>query len=209
VPDGLVTEEDVDGYVGSFQAGNQDADFRGAGFADAGPDGQITPSDFDGFMSLYQQTVVQPRSIPPLPDPGPQGEGVPQPLAAGEPEPVAVALAPDVSGPPAGGDPVPVLGEPPTAPTLEVDVLATAPQIGSADASALTLTGPAPTEPALVAPLAAPIIGLTGVTAAATEVPLASATVEEVAQPRTDPVLSPDGGVDLLAIPALDVMLVA
>ena len=211
VPDGLVTEEDVDGYVGSFQAGNPDADFRGVGFADAGTDGQITPSDFDGFMSLYQQTVVQPRSIPPLPDPGPQGEGAPQPLAAGEPEPVAVALAPaaDGSGPPAGGDPVPVLGEPPTAPTLEVDVLATAPEIGSADASALTLTGPAPTEPALVAPLAAPIIGLTGVTAAVTEVPLASAAAGEAALPRTDPVLSPDGGVDLLALPALDVMLVA
>jgi hypothetical protein len=149
--------------------------------------------------------------LAPLPNPGPQGEGAPQPLAAGQPDPVMVAAAPaaDASEPLAAGGPTavsPVLAEAPSALAPEVDVLATALRVGAAGAS------PAPLTVLLAAelPLVEPIVMLTAVGAPATWVPLASAGAEEVAPLKYGPFLSPDGGaVDLLTLPALDVMLVA
>ena len=209
IGDGLITEADIGGFISKFQAGSKDADFRGAGFGPSGPDGKVTPADLDGFLTLYQQTVAQPRSLAVLPNPGPQGEGEPQPLAAGQPQSLAVAPAPatDVSGPLAARDPapvIPVLGDATTSPTPEVDMLATAPEIGSSGGAPQTLT-------VETAALAAPTTdaGLT-VLAAVTTVPLASATAEEVAPLKDDSLLSPDGGVvDLLALPAMELTLVA
>jgi hypothetical protein len=215
--DGQFTPEDIDSFLARMQAGDQAADFRGVGFADNNPDGQITPADFDGFMTLYQQTAGQPRVLAPLPNPGPQGESAPQPLAAGLPDPVTVAAAPaaDASEPLAAGGPVPVspvLAEAPSAPVLYL-----APgdspgakyislRVGAAGASPAPLT----VLPAAELPLVEPIVMLTAVGAPATWVPLASAGAEEVAPLKYGPFLSPDGGaVDLLALPALDVMLVA
>jgi len=216
--DGQFTPEDIDGFLARMQAGDKAADFRGVGFADNNPDGQITPADFDGFMTLYQQTAGQPRVLAPLPNPGPQGEGAPQPLAAGEPDPVMVAAAPaaDASEPLAAGEPtpvIPVLGEAPTAPVLDLapgdspGAKSMSLRVDAAGASPAPLA--AATPPAEL-PLVEPIVMLTAVGAPTTWVPLASAPAQEIAPPKSDPVLSPDGGaVDLLALPALDVMLVA
>jgi hypothetical protein len=209
--DGQFTPEDIDSFLARMQAGDKAADFRGVGFADNNPDGQLTPADFDGFMTLYQQTAGQPRVLAPLPNPGPQGEGAPQPLAAGQPDPVTLAAAPaaDASEPLAAGGPIavsPVLAEAPSALALEVDVLAMALRVDAAGVP------PAPLAalPAAELPLVEPIVMLTAVGAPATWVPLASAGAEEVAPLKYGPFLSPDGGaVDLLTLPALDVMLVA
>jgi hypothetical protein len=209
--DGQFTPEDIDGFLARMQAGDKAADFRGVGFADNGPDGQITPADLDGFMTLYQQTAGQSRVLAVLPNPGPQGDGAPQPLAAGEPDPVSLAAAPaaDASAPLAAGGPTPVslaLGDAPTALASEVDVLATALRVVASGAPPTPLAA----LPAAEIPLVEPIIMLTAVGAPATWVPLASAGAEEVAPLKYGPFLSPDGGaVDLLALPALDVMLVA
>jgi hypothetical protein len=65
--DGLVTEDDMDAFMAKYEAGNLDADFRGAGFVADEPDGQITQSDFDGFLSVYEAAMAEDRHLDPLP----------------------------------------------------------------------------------------------------------------------------------------------
>jgi hypothetical protein len=65
--DGLVTEDDVDAFMAKYQAGDLNADFRGAGFVADEPDGQVTPSDFDGFIRVYEAALAEDRHLDPLP----------------------------------------------------------------------------------------------------------------------------------------------
>lgn len=74
--DHRITEEDLDGFLGKFEAGNSDADFRGAGFGSDQPDGWITPTDMDGFISIYEAAVAEGRRLDPLPNAEPHAPPV-------------------------------------------------------------------------------------------------------------------------------------
>jgi len=199
-PDGRITPEDVDGFLAEFLAADPDADFRGAGFTAAAPDGLVTPTDIDGFLSVYEAIVAANVRLAALPNPGPQGEGEPGPLAAAEPEAVGPA-------------PVQV----PLAPLLEVDALAMASEMGARGPSVfisppvnhrglIEVTGGMLAD-AAGAP-AAPAAGLTVELDLATGVPLAFSAAEPIVPPKPEPVLAADSGiVDLLALGSLGVPL--
>ncbi|MCX5672248.1 MAG: lamin tail domain-containing protein [Planctomycetota bacterium] len=197
-PDGQITPEDIDGFMAQFGAADLDADFRGAGFGAAAPDGLVTPADIDGFLSAYQAAAAVDVRLSALPNPGPLGEGEPGPLAAGSPEPV-----------------VPVLGDAPTPPAPDVDALAMASEVGAGAASPESVNGGVLSTAAPAAATAAPIAppsedlgaGLTLEPVLAAGVPLASSASGAASAASADPVLEPDGGVDLLALAALEVPL--
>jgi hypothetical protein len=66
--DHRITEEDLDGFLDKFEAGDSDADFRGAGFGADQPDGLVTLTDLDGFISIYEAAVAEGRHLDPLPN---------------------------------------------------------------------------------------------------------------------------------------------
>jgi hypothetical protein len=212
VADGVFNETDIDGFLARMQAGDPAADLRGAGFADNNPDGLITPADFDGFITFYQQIAGAPRSLAPLPNPGPQSGDEPQPLAAGQAEPVAVAPAPaDGSALPAAGGPTPVmLGAAARSliPGADLRELAIPHEEGLpllVSEAGLADAAPVAAPPAVVNSGAGGFGALLTVdSGTAGGAPLAFASTGEVAPPRPAPRLAPDDGiVDLLAAPAM------
>ena len=102
VPDGRITQEDVDGFLARFAAQDKDADFRGAGFNAALPDGRVTAADLDGFLAVYAAAAAAGRCLAPLPNPGPQAGGEPGPLAASAPRAVTLNSAVLASAPALG-----------------------------------------------------------------------------------------------------------
>jgi hypothetical protein len=146
-------------------------------------------------LSAYQAAAAADVRLSALPNPGPLGEGEPGPLAAGSPEPV-----------------MPVLGDAPTPPAPEVDALAMASEVGAGAASPESVNGGLlSTAAPAAAPTAPPSedlgAGLTVEPVLASGVPLASSASGAASAAMADPVLEPDGGVDLLALAAIEVPL--
>jgi hypothetical protein len=213
--DRLVHEEDLAAFMTAWMAGDRDADFRGAGFASSPPDGLVTPGDLDAFISAYNAAVAAGRHLDLLPNPGPQGEGSAEPLAAaGAPTPVAVAglsvQPPQTQAPLPVDDAEPLSDDPPSPPVPEMDLLAEASQVLS-----IAVLLPSPTEAQPAEPSEAPALQMSVAAAGSTPgpvvvstdtpaVPPAYAAAAQAALPMPDAALSPDGGiVDLLALPAL------
>jgi hypothetical protein len=218
VGDGVISDPDVSGFLDRFNAGDTDADFRGAGFGPSAPDGQVTRWDIDGFISLYNTASEQGRHLAALPDPGPQSAGDPGPLA-GESAPVAVppmaaATAPTDAATPLGtgaAEPVSVAAE--ASPVAEVDLLAQAPAAGvprlpgeggmpSDERAGLAarvdegLPEDLRASPGALSSSAGQGLGL--LVTSPEPAPLAYAS--DVPASAADPVLQDDGGVDLLAL---------
>ncbi|MCX5672155.1 MAG: cadherin domain-containing protein [Planctomycetota bacterium] len=189
--DGLVRDEDFEGFFGAWEAGRPEADFCGVGFGESQPDGQVSPSDIDGFLSAYNRAVAEGRHLDSLPDPGPLAQGVPGPLATGSPEPVA----------PAPEDPF-------AASAAEADVLGVVPEISFAEAPGAAPGGATPDETPqqILLPASVAAGGGEPVQTAdwlvASDVPLAFGAADELAPLSPDPVLAPDGGLDLLGLSA-------
>jgi hypothetical protein len=190
---GVISGPDVSGFLDRFNAGDTDADFRGAGFGPSAPDGQVTPWDIDGFISLYNTASEQGRHLAALPNPGPLGGSGPEPLVAGEPlaagEPEAVVA---VLGGYLGYF---APGESPGAKYCAALPVAVAPT----GALLQAVIGEAPLDLALLSaadvPPASAMPGvLTVAGTAETSVPLAS-TVSDASMAQDDLALSPDGGV--------------
>jgi len=196
--DGIITSEDVDGFFAAYLAGDNDADFRGVGFDDSPPDGQITPWDMDGFIFLYAQRAADGTMLPALPNPGPQSGGEPGPLAEGSPE--AVALAPAAASP---GNPAPVLPEVQAVAVQPVQAAPAGPGVPLLGNGTILDTAPAISLAAEDGDTAADLgSGLAEASATQGLVPLAWA--EATPPASQDPMLLPDGGVDLLAAPGLE-----
>jgi hypothetical protein len=215
--DRLVHEDDLAPFMAAWLAGDRDADFRGAGFTSSTPDGLVTPGDIDAFISAYNAAVAQGCHLDPLPNPGPQGEGGAEPLAAqGAPTPVSVTMAvlsvppPETQGPLAADDIEPLSNADPAPPSPETDTLAEASHVLSIAALPQLPTeaqpdepGEAPAPPTLVA-AAGSTPGPVAVLSEMPAVALAFAAAAKAALAMPDPALAPDGGiVDLLALPAL------
>jgi len=191
--DGRITADDVGGFLAKFQAGDKEADFRGVAVASTAPDGKVTPADLDAFIALYQAAAAAGRCLTALPNPGPQAAGDPQPI-------------------------LPVLAANPTAPVPEADVLAPGPELSWIAASPqAAASGPATDVPAALATAAPAAMASPDFQAILTVDPaladgpaLASSASARTSQTSSDPALAPDDErVDLLALPALVVPLVA
>ena len=186
--DGLFGQEDIQGFFEAWQAGQGAADFRGAGWGASSPDGLIAPSDIDGFITAYNSAVAEGRRLDALPNPGPESDGEPAPLAAGSPEPVTLEL-----------------GERSASQGSERDGLAVLPEVSSREVPAPGVSGAAPVETAPVEAATTLAISDTSPVVdglVADAAPLAFGAAGEVARPRPEPVLAPDGGVDRLVLPA-------
>jgi len=189
--DGLVRDEDFEGFFGAWEAGRPEADFCGVGFGESQPDGQVRPSDIDGFLSAYNSAVAEGRHLDSLPDPGPLAQGAAGPLATGSPEPVA----------PAPEDPF-------AASAAEADVLGVVPEMSFAEAPGAAPGGATPEETPqqILLPASVAAGGGEPVQTAdwlvASDVPLAFGAADELAPLSPDPVLTPDGGLDLLGLSA-------
>ena len=190
-PDGGITQEDVDGFLAKFVAGDTEADFRGTGFQATAPDGQVTPADLDGFLTVYAAATAAGRSLAALPDPGFLAAGEPGPLAAGAPAAVTLGAAGFPAAPAsAAGDGDPVDESSPQACLAQGDeeglpsgAVRSATAILSAAAPCLTV------EPAaMVGP------------------PLACTVSSSSTAAESGAALLPDGGVGVLSIPALMVL---
>ena len=222
--DGRISVDDTDGFFAKFQASNREADFSGVGFGPSAPDGQITPWDLDAFIAFYNQRAAQGTTLPALPNPGPQAGGEPGPLAEGSPQ--AVTLAPSAA-PTDAAAPLPD-APPPDVPPVQLVVAAETLEVPDAGAryaaplQALVATD-VPLSPGEEILLAAASVALVGadpggaaidVASGPTEalpvptgLPLAWAEAQTPATGAEEPVLSPDGGVDLLAAAALQLPL--
>ena len=208
-PDRRITQEDLDGFLAQYGAGAPDADFRGAGFAEAAPDGQVTPADVDGFISAYQIAVAEGRHLDALPDPGVAA------ATAGEPAPLA-AISPTMAGA-VLSDPAPAsdVGRASAAGCAEILWQALFVEGGMPSASfaghAVTHAGKMPTQQRRGHATLATNMRCARAAAAGSAIWVQSrgARAAYAAQarpvPAADPVLAPDGGVAaLLAIPALE-----
>jgi hypothetical protein len=215
-PDGCITCEDVGGFLSAFQAGDPAADFRGDDFASALPDGLVTACDVDGFLSAYDAAAADGKHLDALPDPGPQSAGQPEPLAAGGPEaatPVRVGGAAQEtawadstavkSGTMLAAVPVPVGDFAQETSWADIMLVAAgtmpaAPGDPSAAASEAALAADGlPDLTVLVEVMGTG--GLVPAGASAAAVPLASGSSRAVCAAAAEPVLAPDGGIDLLA----------
>jgi hypothetical protein len=194
--DHRITEEDLGGFLGTFESANLDADFRGVGFGADRPDGQITPGDIDGFISVYNQAVAEGRHLDLLPNPGPQNAGGPEAVALPGAEPATLARLSPIA---------PALNASLSLAEPEASTLGGQPEMAStAPASDVMPTTASPMTPVLSETETI----LTADRGLAIEAALAWSAPRSPALPQARPVLSPDGGVvDLLALPALELPL--
>ena len=177
--DGSVGDADLAGFLKAWAAGSPDADFRGEGFGPSAPDGRVTPADLDGFISLYNAAVAGGSGREALPQAGLQSGGDAGPLAGDSgPTPVPSADEVTAASAPAGAPATEV-----PSPALPEDAVASA-------------------APLAIVPTRGADAGLAVSLPASADVPLAWGSAGEVAPPP-DPILAADGGVDLLAMPAL------
>ncbi|MCX5672873.1 MAG: hypothetical protein NTU94_16275 [Planctomycetota bacterium] len=215
MPDGIVTEADIDAFLIRLAEGDLDADFRGEGFGDTSPDGLVMPADIDAFISVYNTAVAEGRHLDPLPNPGPQSEGRAEPLAI-EGAPTSVVMDGTSAQPPEPGALLgvdaaePALSDYPTPLAQATDVLVLASHAFSGAPTALASNEAKPDEAREVAvpqisaaalgSSMVPVVGLIETDA----VPLVFGAGEEVAPSSSEPALAPEAEIlDLLALSAL------
>ena len=186
-PNGIVDQWDLNGFTSKYTQGNLDADFRGFGPFQPAPNGIVDPWDINGFTSAYTSALTLGKRLWPLPV-APEGMAPGGVLGSGE----------LLSAPLASGDPVAVFA--PETSLVAADAAApleSAPALVSADSQ----------SPAADAESDAADGAYAGVLTVASDE--ASEPAPAVWSPTASEPSSAGEAVDLLAGPALEVVLSA